>query len=138
MVKSSVFKQVGFLNEKYFMYFEDVEFSERVRKIFDIYYMPASIVYHKSGAGTSWQNYSSTYNYFFTRNRLFHYKDRNIFYRFYVILFSVSVSLAKSILILNGIIIQKHTRRQRFHSLRSLWSGIRAGFLLIFHIRHLE
>lgn len=68
-VRREVFEKVGFFNEDYFLYFEDVEFCERVkRRSFKILYAPNSFLWHKvaqsSGIG------SGLNDYFTTRNRL--------------------------------------------------------------------
>ena len=62
-------EKVGLLDEKYFMYLEDLDYSERIKKAgFKIIYEPKAIVWHKnaqsSGVG------SDLNDYFFTRNRL--------------------------------------------------------------------
>lgn len=47
LVKKQVFQKVGFLKEKYFMFFEDADFSVRVKKTnFKIKVAPSSKVYH--------------------------------------------------------------------------------------------
>ena len=124
-VKSEVFKKVGLLNEKYFMYLEDVEFSERVRKYYKIIYASDSIIYHKSGAGKSWSQFTSLYNYYYTRNRLWHYKSKNIYKKIYVILLSLVVLIVKTA----SILIKK--RQKKIQSLTSLWSGFLDGIKLL-------
>lgn len=70
MIKSEVFKKIGFLNEKYYLYFEETEFCQRAR-IHEIkrYFCPKAVVWHlnsgSSGSG------SSLHDYYLTRNRLF-------------------------------------------------------------------
>ena len=52
MIRNSLFKEedLGLLNEQYETYYEDVEFSFRVRKLgFLIYFIPNAIVYHIAG-----------------------------------------------------------------------------------------
>lgn len=68
-ISSSVLKKVGMFNEKYFMYLEDVDFSQKVKHAgFKILFIPKAILWHKvaqsSGAG-SYLN-----DYFITRNRM--------------------------------------------------------------------
>lgn len=44
-------KKVGKLNEKYFMYFEDLDYCRKVRqKGLDVYYLPESVIIHHHGA----------------------------------------------------------------------------------------
>ncbi len=125
IVKSEVFKKVGLLNEKYFMYLEDVEFSERVRKYYKIIYASDSIIYHKSGAGKSWSQFTPLYNYYYTRNRLWHYKSKNIYKKIYVILLSLGVLIVKT----TSILIKK--KQNKFQALTSLWSGFTDGINLL-------
>lgn len=69
LVKREVFEQVGLFDERYFLYLEDLDFSQRIsRGGFQIVFQPKAIVWHKnaqsSGVG------SGLHEYFFTRNRL--------------------------------------------------------------------
>ncbi len=69
MVRSKALKEVGLFNEKYYLYMEDVELSERMKKKdWKIMYEPKATLWHKvsqsSGIG------SDLNDYFITRNRL--------------------------------------------------------------------
>lgn len=69
LVKKEVLEEVGLYDDRYFLYFEDADFSERVKKAgFKIFFAPKAIVWHKnaqsSGTGSNLQTY------FQTRNRL--------------------------------------------------------------------
>lgn len=53
MVKSEIFKKVGFFNEDFFMYFEDAEFCYRVNKSgFKTMINPHIVIGHKSGSSS--------------------------------------------------------------------------------------
>lgn len=68
-VKKEVFKKTGYFNEKYFLYFEDVEFCQRAKIAgFQILYVPRALVWHKWAQTT--EGGSKLQDYFFTRNRL--------------------------------------------------------------------
>lgn len=70
LVKSEIFKKIGFLNEKYFMYWEDVDFSTRLKKAgWQVKYYPDAYVWHKN-AGSSGVA-SNLQDYFLNRNRLY-------------------------------------------------------------------
>lgn len=70
LVKKEVFGEIGFLDEKYFMYLEDVDLCLRARKAgFKILYKPQGIVWHKN-AQSSGQPGSPLHTYYLTRNRL--------------------------------------------------------------------
>ena len=69
LITKEVFKTIGLLDEKYFLYWEDGDFSIRAKQAgFNIIYQPKAIIWHKnsgsSGAG------SSLHDYYLTRNRL--------------------------------------------------------------------
>lgn len=54
-------KEVGFLDEKYISYYEDLDYCRRVRKSgLKVYYLPSSKTYHYGGASfkqlTDWKN----------------------------------------------------------------------------------
>ena len=70
LIKSEVIKKIGVLDEKYFLYYEDSDFSERAKKAgFRIYYLPTSIIWHKN-AGSTGGSGSKLQDYYITRNRL--------------------------------------------------------------------
>lgn len=48
-----VIEKAGMLDERFFLYYEDTEYSFRLRELgIDIYYCPKAVVYHKVGAST--------------------------------------------------------------------------------------
>jgi len=124
LVRRKVFEVVGFFDERFFMYFEDVEFARRVRQKFSLAYTARSVGYHRSGGGKGWRNYTELYLFYHTRNRFLVFNDASWFYKIYVTLFTTVNSLAKTILILqNWIRDQEKTRNQ----LKALWKGWGAG-----------
>lgn len=70
LVKSEVFKKVGFFDEKYFLYYEDADFSQRVKKAgYKIIYEPKAILWHEN-AGSVGGSGSDLQDYFLSRNRM--------------------------------------------------------------------
>lgn len=70
LVKKEVFEKAGFLDNRYFLYYEDADLSIRVKKSgFKIIYAPKSVIWHKN-AGSTGGSGSSLQDYFITRNRL--------------------------------------------------------------------
>ncbi len=68
-IRRDVLKKVGLFDERYFMYFEDVDFCQRAREAgWTVMYAPKGYLWHKvarsSGIG------SSLNDYYLTRNRL--------------------------------------------------------------------
>lgn len=126
LVRSQVFREVGLLDEKFFMYFEDLEFSQRVLKRYEMAYIPQSIAYHKSGGGKGWRNYTDLYLYYHTRNRFWVFGNSSKLYKVYVTIFTTLNSIAKSALIFQNIF---KNRRKTSSQLKSLWKGWRDGLL---------
>lgn len=69
LVKKHVFQKVGFLDEKYFLYWEDNDYCQRARRAgFGIYYIHKAFLFHLN-AGSS-RSGSDTQDYFISRNRM--------------------------------------------------------------------
>ncbi len=68
-VKRKVFEKIGLLDDKYFLYYEDNDFSQRVKKAdFMVYFVPQSKLWHlNSGSSASG---SDLHTYYIIRNRL--------------------------------------------------------------------
>jgi len=70
MIKREVFEKIGLFDEKYFLYYEDNDLSQRAKKAgFGIYYQPKSILWHMN-AGSTGGSGSQLQDYYITRNRL--------------------------------------------------------------------
>lgn len=69
MVKRDVFEKIGLLDDRYYLYLEDLDFCLRAKqKGFGLVYNPESIVWHNN-AGSSGSG-SELHQYYMTRNRL--------------------------------------------------------------------
>lgn len=70
LITRKVIEKTGMFDEKYFLYYEDMDLSLRARsKGFKIYYTPNSFIWHKN-AGSVGGSGSEMQDYFITRNRL--------------------------------------------------------------------
>lgn len=50
MIRAAVLKETGFLKDQYFIYFEDVDLSFRIKKAgYQLSYVPESVIYHIAG-----------------------------------------------------------------------------------------
>ena len=50
LVRTSILKEIGLLNENYFIYYEDVDFSFRIKKAgYSLIFHPDSVIYHIAG-----------------------------------------------------------------------------------------
>jgi len=69
-IRTSIIKQVGLLDESYFMYMEDLDYSLRIQQAgFKTVFNPTSIVWHKNASSSDGSG-SSLHEYYQTRNRL--------------------------------------------------------------------
>jgi GT2 family glycosyltransferase len=80
LIEKKVFEKAGYMDEKYFAYYDDVDFVLRAaKKGFKIYYEPAISIFHKvsSSAGAN----SPFYVYYSNRNKIYfirkHFKGLN-------------------------------------------------------------
>lgn len=131
LLKKEVFEKAGFYDERYFIYCEDIDFSDRVREYFKIYYLPQSLVYHKAGAGLGWDDYSPFYYYYFTRNRLMYFTKYSMFKKFYAIIYTYVNSFAKTIVLFKSYLLHKGKRVKTKKAINSLWEGSFEGLKII-------
>lgn len=70
LIKREVLEKIGLLDKRYFLYYEDVELSRKVRSFnYKLSYCAEAIVWHEN-AGSSDGAGSVTHQYYQTRNRL--------------------------------------------------------------------
>lgn len=71
LIKKAVIGKIGLLEEKYFLYFEDVAYSVSCTKVgFDVLYYPHAFLWHKNAASSQGSG-SLLQQYYQTRNRLY-------------------------------------------------------------------
>src|SRR5690606_12752827 len=69
IVKRQVIEQVGMLHEKFFIYYEELDWSTQIRKAgFKIYYEPKGVIFHKESITMGKE--SAMKSYYHTRNRI--------------------------------------------------------------------
>ncbi|MBK8663834.1 MAG: glycosyltransferase family 2 protein [Ignavibacteriales bacterium] len=120
LIKREVFEKCGFMSEFYFMYFEDLDYSLRVGEHFTIKYTPTAVMYHQSGAGKSFEQYSKLYHYYFTRNRFIIFRNHSFIEKIYVILYSAAITKLKSFAIVKG-------ASDKISTLKAIWGGYFTG-----------
>ena len=123
LIKSEIVKKTGLLDEKFFAYFEDVDWSLRIKNegyLLGIDYR--SIIYHhESGSSTKDNNkkegnLSAKVHYFNIRNHiLFLKKHKNLFNLFGIVFFQV----------LKITSFKTFSRRFRFNKLSMVFKGIK-------------
>jgi len=71
LITKNTLAKVGMLDDNYFLYYEDNDLSQRVKKEgFKVYYVPDAAVWHKN-AGSTGGSGSPLQDYYMTRNRLY-------------------------------------------------------------------
>ncbi|MDL1957076.1 MAG: glycosyltransferase, partial [Candidatus Desulfofervidus auxilii] len=79
-IRREFIEKVGFLDEDYFLYFEDNDISARALKAgWKVYYNPYSKVYHKGGVSIGGWLKSPLSVYYATRNLLLYHYKHNFF-----------------------------------------------------------
>lgn len=79
LIRREVLEKVGYLDKRYFMYFEDVDLSLRVKKSgYTIMYCPKAIVWHMN-AGSSGGAGSNKHVYYQERNRYLLFESYSFF-----------------------------------------------------------
>lgn len=69
LVRADVFQKIGYFDERYFLYYEDSDFSFRARQAgFKLLYVPEAVVYHANAKSTGLG--SPLQDYYITRNRM--------------------------------------------------------------------
>lgn len=70
LIKKDVFEKIGLLDEKFFLYLEDMDFCVKAKKAgFKIIYEPKAFLWHKNAASSGGSG-SNVQDYYITRNRL--------------------------------------------------------------------
>lgn len=74
LVSQRFLQETGLLEERYFLYFEELDWAARARPRFHLGYCPTSIVYHKEGrsigSALDRESRSTLSEFYLTRNRL--------------------------------------------------------------------
>lgn len=116
MVPRKVIDEVGALPEEFFIYYEELDWSEQIkRKGYRIYYQPKSLIYHKESMTTGKESPFKAF--YHTRNRILFMKrnmsslQKAIFFTYFT-LFTIPKNTLKFII------------KKQFLHLKSFWKGI--------------
>lgn len=126
LVRREVFETSGLLDESFFMYYEDLEFSRRVARRWTLWYEPAGVIRHKSGGGSRWLRQTPLYFYYMTRNRILAFRGDPFAYRAYVLLYTFVNVLVKTAVSLFAWLSSRR-RRYAMERISALWRGFRDG-----------
>jgi GT2 family glycosyltransferase len=116
MVSRKVIEEVGLLYEPYFLYYEELDWSEQIkRKGYKIYFQPKALIYHKESMTTGKESPLKTF--YLTRNRVL-FMQRNMSWFAYIIflLYFSFFPVPKNTLVY-------FIKGQMVH-LKSFWKGI--------------
>lgn len=74
LASAQTWKDVNLMDERYFLYYEDVALSNSFQSAGKtMWYCPEAVIYHKESAST--KKYSANYQYYLCRNRLLYIKE---------------------------------------------------------------
>lgn len=98
MVPRAVIDKVGMMAEFFFLYYEEIDWCETIKKAgYKIYYVPASKIYHKESMSVGKKSTLKTY--YMTRNRvLFMRRHTTGLTKIFWLLFFMSFTLPKNTL----------------------------------------
>lgn len=83
MTRRDVIEKVGKMNDQYFLYYEELDWCQRIRKAaYKIQYVPSSVVWHKESVSTGKQSPLKTY--YLTRNRILFARLHHLGWKHYV------------------------------------------------------
>ena len=99
MTTRKILNQSGLMSELYFLYYEELDFGIRIRKLgFDIYYEPSSLIYHKESVSTGKNSPFKTY--YLARNRILYLRRHMRGIRFSIgLAYQLIVALPKNIFV---------------------------------------
>lgn len=117
MLKREVIDKVGLMPECYFLYYEELDWSMMITRTgYEIWYEPASIIYHKESQSTG-QN-SPLRTYYITRNRLLLVKRNYTGFKKYIAYGYLQMIVATRDII-------KHLIKGRMDLLKATTQGLR-------------
>ncbi|MFT3936421.1 MAG: glycosyltransferase family 2 protein [Chitinophagaceae bacterium] len=115
MVKKSVIEKVGMFPERFFLYYEEWDWSARIRKAgFKIWYTANATIYHKESMSVGKKNPMKVF--YHTRNRIL-YMRRNTswFQQFVFFLFFIFFVMPKSVI--------NYFRKGEFEQMKNFFKG---------------
>jgi len=98
MIRKTVLEELGLLYEGYFLYYEELDFAERVKRAgYKIYFQPNSCILHKESISTGKNSPLKTY--YMNRNRVLFLRRNSTGIPFLLaMLYFFAISLPKNIL----------------------------------------
>ncbi len=116
MMPRKVLDEVGMMSEKFFLYYEELDWCERIRRAgYEIYVEPNTLIYHKESVSVGKMSAFKTY--YLTRNRiLFMRRNRTKMQLMFFYLFLITVTIPKNVIL--------YAIKGDWDHLNSFWKGI--------------
>jgi GT2 family glycosyltransferase len=116
MVPTQVIRKAGLMPELYFLYYEELDWCEMIKRMgYSSYYEAGGTVYHKESVSVGQGSVMRTY--YLNRNRLLYIRRNSQGWRFWSgCLFFLSVSVPKNSMV--------YALKRQWPHLRALWRGI--------------
>lgn len=120
MVPMSVIREAGLMPEIYFLYYEEHDWCEMIKKAkFQSYYVATSTVYHKESISVG--KVSVLKSYYMSRNRLLFVRRNSKGWHYWSgVLFFLFVATPKNLLVL--------TINQQWEHIKAVWNGLKWHF----------
>ena len=99
MLKREVIQKVGLMNEHYFLYYEELDWSTRIKKAgYDIIYTPSTYILHKESLSTGKNSPLQTY--YLNRNRVLYVRcNVSGHAKFFGVMYQMFIAMPKNILL---------------------------------------
>ncbi len=129
LLRNSALLKTGLFNKQFFLYYEDVELSYRIRNFgYEIHYLPSCKMYHEAGVSAKLDApkkegfLSPIIHYYISRNRIWFLRKYGnaIFYPMYIISSGIYYTALWMYFILRG----------RNEKARLLFKGVKEGILI--------
>jgi GT2 family glycosyltransferase len=119
MVKKEVVEKVGMFPEKFFLYYEEWDWSARIlRAGYTIWYTAPAVIYHKESLSVGKSNPMKVY--YHTRNRILYIRrNAGFFQRLVFCLFFVFFTFPKSML---GYLLKKQFSQLKYFVKGAVWN----------------
>ncbi|MEO0571310.1 MAG: glycosyltransferase family 2 protein [Bacteroidota bacterium] len=116
MVPRSVVEKVGMMTEIYFLYYEEHDWAEQIKRAgYQVYYQPKSYILHKESLSTG--KFSPLKTYYISRNRiLFARRNFKPFQLMVSMFFQVFISIPKNTLVFAS--------KREFKHVKAFWEAI--------------
>lgn len=127
LIRSEVLQETGGFDTDFFVYYEEVDFCERVRKIgYKLIFVPDSFVWHKVGSAAN--NAWTAYHWNRSKMLLFRKHARNFIHRIFLIIYAYGYAIIDHLIHLCKLQKKSGNRGPLRHALHGLWDGLKITY----------